>query len=66
MKALGVIVRTLAATCRTVCFELFHHVESATANLHHVFDVDTLPAAPGENDIAPAFIGRSPPALAVA
>lgn len=65
MKALGVIVRTLAATCRTVCFELFHHVECSTTTLHHLFDVDTFSAAPGENDIAPAFIGRSPPALAV-
>jgi hypothetical protein len=65
MRALGVAVRTLVATCRTICFQLSHHVESATANLHHVFDVDTLSAAPGETDIAPAFIGRDPPALAV-
>jgi hypothetical protein len=64
MRALGAVVRTLAATCRTICFQLSHHVESATANSHHVFDVATLCATPGETDIAPAFIGRDPPALA--
>jgi len=66
MRALGVIIRTLAATCRTVCFETFHYVEFATATPYQLFDVDTCFAAPGENDIAPAFIGRGPPALAVA
>jgi hypothetical protein len=63
LRALGVLLRILFSTCRTQCFRLFHHDEPLAAVFTIVRDVDPFSRAPGENDLAPPLIGRSPPAL---
>jgi hypothetical protein len=66
IRSLGVVLRGLVSTCSTICFRHSHDVPSNPPVCNDLFNFDRLFNAPGENDIAPAFIGRDPPAPAVA
>ena len=65
IRTLGVVLRGLGSTCRTICFRLSHDAPSNPPVYNDLFLFDRIVNAPGENDIAPAFIGRDPPAPAV-
>jgi hypothetical protein len=66
IRSLGFVLRGFVSACRTICFSLSHDAPSNPPVCNDVFNVDRLFNAPGENDIAPAFIGRDPPTPAVA